>query len=227
MRTRSRQNGFIFFMTLIVMVIMSIAGLALLRSVDTSTLVAGNIGYRQAAIISTDNAIKSATDWMLTTGTSLITDSTANGFYSASYGLITGANAANPIAYDWTGMSTPTVVTDDVDWDGTHSAIPTKAKAVTFPSGIASASDTTMDLSGNRAYYVIHRLCDTLATLSTAATISCASSNSQVAAVGSTAAAASYGQKALTTVSQVYYRITVKVVGPKNTVSYMQAFVLI
>jgi type IV pilus assembly protein PilX len=208
-------------MTLMVMVIMSIAGLALLRAVDNSTLVAGNIGYKQAAIISTDSAIKSATDWMLLGTTNLSIDAGASGFYSASYGVITGANGANPIAYDWTGQLTPTVATDDVDWDGTNAAIPTKARPVTFPNG------TTMDASGNRAYYVIHRLCDTPATLSTAANISCATSNSQVAAVGSTAAAASYGQKALTTVTQVFYRITIKVVGPKNTVSYTQAFVII
>jgi len=217
----SRQKGFVLFMTLMVMVIMSIAGLALLRAVDSSTLVAGNIGYKQAAIISTDSAIKSATDWMALGATVLTADSSTNGYYSASYGVIAGASGANPISYDWTGQSTPADAGDDVDWDGTHSSIPTKAKQVTFPNG------TTTDASGNRAYYVVHRLCDSPAALSSAPGVSCATSNSQVAAIGSTAGAASYGQKALTSVSQVFYRVTVKVIGPKNTVSYAQAFVLI
>ena len=220
MSTISRHNGFVLFMTLMIMVIMSIAGLALLRSVDTSTLVAGNIGYKQAAIIATDGAVKSGTDWIATIGAPS-NDSVANGFYSTSYGAITGASAALQKAYDWTGQRTPADATDDVDWDGTRSAVPTKAKQVTFPNG------TTTDVSGNRAYYVIHRLCDTPNVLSSAATVNCAFSSSQVAAVGSTAGATAYGQQALTTVTQVYYRITVKVVGPKNTVSYAQAFVLI
>lgn len=223
----SKQKGFVLFMTLMIMVIMSIAGLALLRAVDNSTLVAGNIGYKQAAIISADSAVKSATDWMSLGTTILTADSGTNGYYSASYGVITGASAANQISYDWTGQNTPTVAADDVDWAGGTSSIPTKAIQVTFPAGIASTSDPTMDRSGNRAYYVIHRLCDTPAVLSSAPTVSCATSNSQVAAIGSTAGAASYGQKALTSVSQVYYRVTIKVVGPKNTVSYAQAFVLI
>lgn len=194
-------------MTLMIMVLMSIAGLALLRAVDNSTLVAGNIGYKQAAIISADNAIKAATDAMAAAA-SLSADLAASGFY-----------ATDNITLDWTGQNTATT-TDDVDWDGTYSAAPTKAKQVTFPSG------STMDASGNRAYYVINRLCDTAGSPSAIGT-SCATINSQTAATGSTKASTAYGQKALTTTIQIYYRITVKVVGPKNTVSYSQAFVLI
>jgi Tfp pilus assembly protein PilX len=192
-------------MTLMVMVLMSIAGLALLRAVDNNTLVADNIGYKQAAIIASDSAIKSATDWLTTTA--LVADDAPNGAY-----------ATDAMDLDWTGQNTSTSA-DDVNWDGTSSA-PTAAKQVTFSNG------STTDVSGNQAYYVIHRLCDTAGPAGALGT-SCATSHTQAAATGSTKAGTAYGQKPLTTTTQVYYRVTVKVIGPKNTISYSQVFVLI
>jgi len=46
---RTREQGVILFVALIVLVAMSLAGIALMRSVDTSVLVAGNLAYRQGA----------------------------------------------------------------------------------------------------------------------------------------------------------------------------------
>lgn len=207
MNNLAKQKGAVLYMTLMIMVLMAFAGLALLRAVDNGTSVAGNIGYKQAAIISADSAVKNATDY-LTTGT-LTTDSSGNGFYATS-----------TTALDWTGQITPTDSSDDIDWDGTNSSAPTKAKQATF------SGTNTVDASGNRAYYVIHRLCDKTGSAGAVGT-SCATSGSQSTATGSTKTGASYGQKALTTTTQVYYRITVKVLGPKKTASYSQAFVLI
>ena len=207
MPTRFNQSGSALIVTMMIMVVMAITGLALLRSVDTGNLVAGNIGFKQAAIISADSALKDSASY-LTIGT-LTDNSAADGYY-----------ATGNQVFDWTGQLTPGDTVDDVDWDGTQAGIATKAKQLTFPNG------TTVDASGNKAYYVIHRLCDHIGSSGAVGT-SCATSNSQSAAIGSTRVSASYGQKALTTTVQVYYRITVKVVGPRNTVSYSQAFLLI
>lgn len=217
MNILSKQKGFVLFMTLMVMVLMSIGGLALFRAVDTSTLVAGNIGYKQAAIISADSAIKVAADAMAIAAT-LSADNAAIGFYATANTTL-----------DWTGQNTPADPTDDVEWvAGTNAAAPTKATQVIFPPSIRSPSDTSgrTDTSGNRAYYVVNRLCDT-AGPSGALGTSCATNQSVTVAAGGTKAGAAYGAKALTTTSQVYYRITIKVVGPKNTVSYSQVFRLI
>jgi len=43
--------------------------------------------------------------------------------------------------------------------------------------------------------------------------------------VGSTKGGGGYGMTPLSGASLPYFRITTKVVGPKNTVSYVQAFV--
>ena len=45
-----RQHGVVLFVALIAMVVMSLAGVALIRSVDTTGSVAGNLAFREASI---------------------------------------------------------------------------------------------------------------------------------------------------------------------------------
>src|SRR5690349_18537599 len=65
MRTRNRQSGVVLFIALIVLVALSLAGLATMRSVDTAALVASNIGFRQAAVHSADQGIQTAYNWLI------------------------------------------------------------------------------------------------------------------------------------------------------------------
>ncbi|MEO8136506.1 MAG: hypothetical protein ABI831_21330 [Betaproteobacteria bacterium] len=53
-----RQRGVVLFVALIAMVILSLAGVALMRSVQTSTGVAGNLAFRQASIAPVNQAIE-------------------------------------------------------------------------------------------------------------------------------------------------------------------------
>ena len=48
-----RQRGVVLFIALIVMVAMSLAAIALFRSVDTANLVAGNQAFKQGALNAT------------------------------------------------------------------------------------------------------------------------------------------------------------------------------
>ncbi len=204
MNVDSRQRGVVLFMTLMVLVIMSITGLALLRGVDSSTLVANNVGYKEAALIAADKGVKDAAN-ALSGGTfSLIANTAASGYY-----------ASPPAAIDWTGKATPAVSTDDVDWGATSAS-----------STIRASAWSAADSAGNKYSYIIHRLCDGPGA-STGTGISCATSTSSTAAVGSTHTGSAYGAAPLTVTTQVYYRITVKVLGPKNTTSYSQAYLLI
>src|SRR5450631_3494103 len=56
----SRQRGIVMFISLIVMVAMSLAAIALIRSVDTSTTVIGNLAFRLASIQPGNAAVESA-----------------------------------------------------------------------------------------------------------------------------------------------------------------------
>ncbi len=54
------ERGVVLFVALISMVILSLAGIALVRSVDTSTSVAGNLAFRQASVAPVNLAIEQA-----------------------------------------------------------------------------------------------------------------------------------------------------------------------
>ena len=57
---RSRQRGVVLFIALIVLVAMSLAGIAIMRSVDTGNLIAGNVAFQQGTLASADRGIDDA-----------------------------------------------------------------------------------------------------------------------------------------------------------------------
>jgi type IV pilus assembly protein PilX len=55
-----RQRGVVLFVALIAMVVMSLAGVALIRSVDTTGSVAGNLAFREASVPAVNMAVEEA-----------------------------------------------------------------------------------------------------------------------------------------------------------------------
>ena len=101
---------------------------------------------------------------------------------------------------------------DGVDWGGSDPAQPVKA----FSLG-------TVDSSGNTVFYLIHRLCSLPGNINGAGQ-NCATTS--VTSTGSTQMTPDYNRYALANQNQVYFRVTARVNGPKNTVSYVQAVLL-
>src|SRR5262249_2292639 len=127
-----RQRGAILFIALIVLVAMSLAGIALMRSVDTNVLIAGNLAFRQGATAAGDYGVEAARTWLTANGAVLDKDQPPGvTFYWATWQQtldLIGSDPAMP-DYDWTSAGSP-------------------------------AKDLGSDLAGNRVQYVIHRLCD-------------------------------------------------------------------
>jgi hypothetical protein len=69
--------------------------------------------------------------------------------------------------------------------------------------------------------YVIHRMCELAGN---PGSVNCVRT-SLGGTTGGTQGGATYGGAALPSTSQIYYRITVRVTGPRNTVSYVQVMV--
>lgn len=65
-RLAHRQYGASLFISLIALVAMSIAGIALLRSVDTTNVIAGNLAFRQGTLHASDVGIETAFDALAT-----------------------------------------------------------------------------------------------------------------------------------------------------------------
>jgi len=184
----SRHRGAVLFIALIVLVAMSLAGIALIRRVDTANLIAGNLAFKQNATHGGDWGAEEARTWLSAQlATNLYAD--VPGRYSAA--MQTGLD------FTGTDPSRP-----DFDWS-------------------ANAFGPLTDPAGNEVRYVIHRMCDLAGNPSS---VNCVRT-SLGGTVGGTQGGATYGSAALPSTSQIYYRITARVTGPRNTVSYVQVMV--
>jgi type IV pilus assembly protein PilX len=74
------QRGVVLIIALVVLVAMSLGGIAILRSVDTATLIAGNYAFKQSSLQGANVGIEAAINWIATHKSSLGTDSA--GYYS-------------------------------------------------------------------------------------------------------------------------------------------------
>ncbi len=190
---RTGQAGVVLIIALLVLVAMSLAAIALVRSVDTHTVIAGNLAFRQSATHSGDTGVEAAIVWLNTNRNSgvLDNDDASNGY---------AANGSNPAQSPSAGQSWNSY------WASTLVARPPYALAA--------------DSAGNTVSYVIDRLCNNAGPKASGA--ACIASPVVAAAAGNAEEA---GEKQLNAPSVVYYRITVRVAGPRNTVSYVQSVV--
>ena len=68
--TPQRERGTVLIIALIVLVAMTLAGIATMRSVDTATVMAGNIAFRQATANAADQGIQAGYWWLASNLTS-------------------------------------------------------------------------------------------------------------------------------------------------------------
>jgi type IV pilus assembly protein PilX len=182
---RSRQGGVVLLIALVALVAMTLAGLALMRSVDTTGLLSGNFAFRQSGLHATDTGIEAAYSALAST-------------YIASM-----------------NTNAPSACTTGCNYYATEQTVDTNG----IPSNINWANVTATTVGGiYSVQYVIDRLC----TATTTAT--------NIASVCYSGAAAGSGTKkaggiTFTSAQQIYYRITARVSGPRNSVSFAQAIV--
>jgi type IV pilus assembly protein PilX len=102
---RRAQRGVVLFIALIVLVAMTLAGIGMMRSVDTNNLIAGNLAFKNAAGSAGDAAIESARAWLTAkTPGQLETDQAG---YFANW-----QPSFDPKTFDW-AASSMMVGTDD------------------------------------------------------------------------------------------------------------------
>ena len=97
---QSRQQGIVLFVALVVLVIMSLAGISMMRQVGVGQVIAGNLAFKQAATSSADQGAEAARVFILPTTTpTTILDATSlssvPGYFSST------AVAFNPATYNW------------------------------------------------------------------------------------------------------------------------------
>jgi Tfp pilus assembly protein PilX len=197
------EQGVILPVTLIVLVAMTLAGIALLRSVDTSAVIAGNLAFKQSATASGDAGVEAAIAWLIQTAPtgSLDQDMPANGYY-----------ATRQDALDLTGNKRTPEATPDDDLNWSDDGAVTRLK---------------VDAAGNEVSYVIHRMCDSAGPLDSR-TCSTQQIFKKGQDEGAQGAMEGYRPPSFdSSAARAFYRITARVTGPRNTTSYVQAVVSI
>ena len=66
MRAARRQRGVVLFIALIVLVAMTMAGIAIMRSVDTGNLISGNVAFKQGTLQAGDYGVNAAIKYLET-----------------------------------------------------------------------------------------------------------------------------------------------------------------
>lgn len=195
---KMKQQGFVLFMTLVTLVMLTVSGLVMMRVMEAGVSAAGNIAFRQAASRVADTAIEDAMTWLKAESGKVTLETTTNdGNGNTIY--IPSAEAFDPVSYDWEG-------------------------------GASHKMTATDKISGYDVYYVIHRMAQAAGSCKSATDNSYCMYAPNSGSTGTTTEGSSQGGG--TTYSGfisgssglVYYRVTVKVSGPRNNVSYVQAF---
>jgi type IV pilus assembly protein PilX len=167
-----RQHGVVLFIALIVLVAMTMAGIAIMRSVDTGNLISGNLAFKQGTLQGGDYAVNGAVTYLLAQE---FTGQLDNTNPSAGY-----------MAIGYTAMTEP-------DW--------------TSDAAWANAVTVGTDATGNKAEYVINRLCDTPGAPNS---VNCA----RIQKVG--------GEAGNSHTPMIIYRVTTRISGPRSSASIIQ-----
>ena len=127
-----RQRGVVLMTALIMLVAMTLGGIALIRAVYSSSLIAGNMVFQQSATSSADAGIEAGISWLENnnSGTTLHTNSAENAY--------TAYCQAPCSSQDWGDY-----------WD-------------TLQEAQQTATLDSADVAGNKVSYAIQRLCNGL-----------------------------------------------------------------
>jgi len=201
----ARQRGVALFFALICLVAIMMAAVILVRSVDTATLISGNLAFQQSATRSGDGGTEAAILYLNTVQSA---NSTRNVLTDAGHAFNIDAPTQGYYAsLDPTKSLTSTSGTH-FNWDNNDSV------------GLAT------DATGNTVRYIIQRMCRTSGVAAKDA--DCLYSGATLDNNGQNIplpqdVCSGPGCPAAGQTPEI--RVTSKVTGPKNTVSYVQALI--
>ncbi len=222
-----QQRGVVLLIALIILVAMTLAGIGMMRSVDTGGVIAGNLAFRQSTLNASDvgtstafSALASVANSNTTADKQILNFSNGQPCSNAPGAIAMGCNVAGA----------------NINFPG-YAAAPQQACEVTntCPAGAAwwtvagnwalaanapAILDPTNGSTIATVQYLIHRMC-----------MNGSASPGAVGQVCQTytqpATGCSKTQLLPCQSTSVFYRITTRSTGPRNTVTYTQSLVLI
>lgn len=209
---RSGQRGISLLFALMALVVISLAAVALVRSVDTGSLVIGNLGFKQDATAAASQAAEQAITYLNNNaGATLQKDQANSGYYASSRDSL-----------DVTGQGSTSNTRSVVDWtgDGTCSLY----TAGSYANCVKSSNEISLNGGANKARYIITRLC---ATEGAPAAVDCAVPFGSALTGGGNKGATDYkaGKAQVLVTNTLYYRIVVRATSARGTVSFTETMV--
>jgi type IV pilus assembly protein PilX len=191
-----RHRGIILVVTLLVLVALALASVALLRSTDATTTVSGNLMLRQSAAWAVDRGIEQTirTLWEVVPTPDRTQHIPGQNYYACVRGSDGGCLGA--------GKAVPKIP-DLLRNSGGCSE-----------SGLAGGL-VANDAAGNKTCFVIERMC--------VATGPAVGSNCNLSTAAFGADPGTIHYTGLVRPGDAFYRVTVRVEGPRSSVAYAQA----
>jgi type IV pilus assembly protein PilX len=199
------QSGIVLIVALLVLVALTIASLGLLRSVDTTTIATGNLGFKKDIYRQSNRGVQDALNKLVP--------------LRNAQGELPGANFVGPGYY-----ATATQLAQDprgLPLILVNAPIPSAPGTPTLTAGLGEFAVPIGDPSGGGYLfrYTAERLCPQTGASEPAI-------NPCREAAGAGKSATPTLQRGLPLSGRIYVRLTLRVDGPKNSVSYFQAMVL-
>lgn len=194
------QRGVVLFIAMIVLVVMSLAGVAMNRSVESSLGVVGNLSYRKSTLQGTEKALADAVAWIDNNRMRLnqVGDATALaklGYFMAP----TGNSGAGAIAYNGVGED--------------------QVMAKTYWSNALSIGRDAFD---NNLFYKIERMCEKNSEVYS--NTNCLMGDPPAVGKGNSQTAGAYQFQPPPPLA---FRITAKAEGRRNSMSIVQMFYMV
>jgi type IV pilus assembly protein PilX len=210
------QAGIVLFFALLALAVMSIAAVALIRSVDTNSLLSGNLVFRQSASATSNVALEGVAQ-SITQNISLansVRHFPGQGYYANCSRFDMQPNAS---ICDGSRLTT-------TPWDNTNSRL--------VPDQVDGNAEihNGVDRQGNEIRYVIERMCNFNEVEINAGNAAMDASRCLMASAARCKPSPdgnSQGEQrpCSNQATSPLYRLTLRISGPKSTLTFMQSFI--
>lgn len=219
-----QQQGFVLVIALVILVVMTLSAVAMITSLRGGLSASGNISFRQAATRAADVAADAGYTWIQgqMVGAATALDNNIQPVDTAAARLTPRYYATSTESDEGCRKNTAIVDFTPENYRFSDTAV--------GDDGFPCAGRIPGSPAGYSVFYVVHRMARTAGLSCPAA--ECVSPPVTVVVTGPTTgtsqnvSSSKFGSASATAGSAaVYYRITVKVVGPRQNNRYVQAFV--
>lgn len=212
-----KQAGLVLFFALLALAVMSLAAVALIRGVDTNALLSGNLVFRQSASPASNVALEgvAATISKSITLADSVKHQPSMGYFANCSQFDTVPNDRICDAKRLTTMT----------WTDANSRL--------VPSQTDGNDEIRdgKDRQGNEIRYIVERMCSYSEAEIAAGTAKSDSTRCMMASAPSNGETCSHNQanielfkRCIASADSPLYRITLRISGPKQTQTFMQAF---